>query len=111
MNCKSKFVQYMCICYTYTTGSSAFPDIAARGCVRIYQAKHKCLWYKCYVHVLHCLCRLIACQCKFEKWIYYMDSLWKFDYGPAHASKNYRYTYVCQQKRVNPMEIVESSYK
>ena len=40
-----------------------------------------------------------------------MDSLWKFDYGPAHASKNYRYTYVCQQKRVNPMEIVESSYK
>ena len=31
--------------------------------------------------------------------------------GPAHASRNHHYTYVCQQKRVNPMESVESSYK
>jgi len=36
-----------------------------------------------------------------------MDGLEKFDYGPAHESSNHRYTYVCQQKRVNPMEIVE----
>ena len=37
-----------------------------------------------------------------------IDRLGKFDYGPAHASKNHRYTYVCQQKWANPME---SSYK
>ena len=48
------------ICYTYTTGSSALPDIYAQalGRVRIYQAKHECLWYKCYVP--HCPCRLIV---------------------------------------------------
>ena len=37
---------------TYTTGTRALPDIyaralgAARGRVRIYQAKYECLWYK-----------------------------------------------------------------
>ena len=46
-----------------------------------------------------------------ETKIYYIDRLGKFDYGPAHASRNDRYTYVCQQKRANPMECVESSYK
>jgi len=40
-----------------------------------------------------------------------MDRLGKFDYCPAHASRNHCYTYVCQQKRANPMESVESSYK
>ena len=40
--------------------------------------------------------------------MYYIDCLGKFDYGPAHASRNHRYTYVCEQKRANP---VESSYK
>ena len=104
------------ICYTYTTGSSALPDIyaqawgpQARGCVRIYQAKHECLWYKCYVP--HCPCRLLARQLEVETRIYYIDCLGKFDYGPAHASRNHRYTYVYQQKRANPMESVESSYK
>ena len=81
----------------------------ARGRVRIYQAKHECLWYKCYVP--HCPCRLIARQYEVETRIYYIDSLGKFDYGPAHASRNHRYTYVCQQKRANSMESVESSYK
>ena len=61
------------ICYTYTTGSSALPE-------RIYQAKHECLWYKCYVP--HCLCRLIARQYEVETKIYYIPynakvSLWK----------------------------------
>ena len=104
------------ICYTYITGLSALPDIyaqargpQARGRVRIYQAKHECLWYKCYVP--HCPCRLIARQYEVETRIYYIDRLGKFDYGPVHASRNHRYTYVCQQKRVNPMESVESSYK
>jgi len=41
----------------------------------------------------------------------YIDRLEKFDYGPAHASRNHHYTYVCQQKRANPMESAESSYK
>jgi len=50
-------------------------------------------------------------QYELENWIYYIDSLVKFDHGPAHASSNHRYTYICQQKRVNPMEIAESSYK
>ena len=61
--------------YTYTTGSSALPDIYARalGLVRIYQAKHECLWYKCYV--LHCPCRLIARQYEVETRIYYIDRL------------------------------------
>ena len=87
------------------------PDIytQARGCVRIYQAKHECLWYKCYVP--HCLCRLIARQYEVEIRIYYIDCFGKFDYEPAHASRNQRYTYVCQQKRANPMESVESFYK
>ena len=40
-----------------------------------------------------------------------MDRLGKFDYGSAHASRNHRYTYVCQQKRANPKESIESSYK
>ena len=84
-------------------------ECAARGRVRIYQAKHECLWYKCYVP--HCPCRLIARQYEVETRIYYIDRLGKFDYGPAHASRNHRYTYVCQQKRANPMESVESSYK
>jgi len=85
------------------------PDIyaQARGRMRIYQAKHKCLWYKCYVP--HCPCRQIARQCEVEIRIYYIDHLGNFDYGPAHASS---YTYVCQQKkRANPMESVKSSYK
>ena len=82
---------------------------AARGRVRIYQAKHECLCYKCYVP--HCPCRLIARQYEVEIRIYYIDCLEKFDYGPAHASRNHRYTYVCQQKQANPMESVESSYK
>ena len=93
------------ICYTYTTGSSA----AALGLVRIYQAKHECLWYKCYVP--HCPCRLIARQFEVEIRIYCIDRLGKFDSGPAHASRNHRYTYICQQKRANPMESVESTYK
>ena len=54
-----------------------------------------CLWYKCYVP--HYPCRLIARQYKVEIRIYYIDHLGKFDYGPAHASRNHRYTYVCQQ--------------
>ena len=74
-----------------------------------YQAKHECLWYKRYVP--HYSCRLIARQYEVEIRIYYIDRLRKFDYGPAHASRNHRYTYVCQQKRANPMESVESSYK
>ena len=69
--------------------------------MHIYQARHKCLWYKCYVP--HCPCRLIACQYEVETRIYYIDRLGKFNYGPAH-------TYVCQQKWANPMEGVESSY-
>ena len=40
---------------------------------RLEQAKHECLWYKCYVP--HCLCRLIASQYKLENWISYIDSL------------------------------------
>ena len=92
-------------CYTYTTGSSALPDIYALQP----SAKHECLWYKFYVP--RCPCRLIARQYEVETRIYYIDRLGKFDYGPAHASRNHRYTYVCQQKRVNPMESVESSYK
>ena len=97
--------------YTYTTGSSALPYIyaQARGHVRVYQAKHECLRYKCYVP--HCPCRLIARQYELENCIYYIDSLGKFDYGPAHASSSHRYTYVCLQKWANPMEITESSYK
>ena len=63
MNCKSKFVQYMCICYTYTTGSSSFPDIAARGYVRIYQANAMYMYHIAYAGYQ-------ACQCKFENWIY-----------------------------------------
>ena len=94
------------VCYTYTTGLSALP---ARGRVHIYQAKHECLWYKCYVP--HYPCRLIARQYKVEIRIYYIDRLGKFDYGPAHASRNHRYTCICQQKRANPMESMESSYK
>jgi len=31
-------------CNSYTTGTSALPDIAL-GLVRMYQAKHKCPWY------------------------------------------------------------------
>ena len=83
---------YPRICYTYTTGLSALPNIytAAFGLVHIYQAKHECLWYKCYVP--HCLCRLIACQYEVEIWIYYIEHLEKFNYGPAHASSNHRYT-------------------
>jgi len=80
---------------------------AARGRVRIYQAKHECLWYKCYVP--HCPCRLIARQYEVKTRIYSIDCLGKFDYGPAHATRNHRYTYICQQKRANPMESVESS--
>ena len=79
------------VCFTYTTGSSALPDIyaqawrlQARGRVCIYQAKHECLWYKCYVP--HYLCRLIAHQYEVEIRIYYIDHLRKFDYGPAHVS-------------------------
>ena len=112
---KKCMVWFGYICYTYTTGLSALPDIytCALGPTTlglcIYQAKHKCLWHKCYVP--HCLYRLIARQYKLENWIYYIDSLGKFDYGPAHASSNHCYTYVCQQKLANLMEIVESSYK
>ena len=94
------------VCYTYTTGSSALPDIYV---VRIYQAKHSSLWYKCYVP--HCPCRLIARQYEVETRIYYIDRLGKFDYGPAHANRNHCYTYVCQQKRANPTESAENSYK
>ena len=65
--------------------------------------------YKCYVP--HCPCRLIARQYEAKTRIYYIDRLGKFDYGPAHASRNHRYAYVRQQKRANPMESVESSYK
>ena len=71
---------YICVCYTYTSGLSTLPDVYAqvRGpqaqrCMRIYQTKHKCLWYKCYV--LHCLCRVIAGQYELKDWIYYIDSL------------------------------------
>ena len=71
--------------------------------------KHECLWHKCYVP--HCPCRLIARQYEVEIRIYNIDRLGKFDYGPAHASRNHRYTYVCQQKWANSMESVESSYK
>jgi len=109
--CKYKFMKF--ISYTYTTGSSTLPDIyaqargpQARGRVHIYQAKHECLWYKCYVP--HCPCRLIARQYEVETRIYYIDCLGKFDYGPVHASRNHRYT---QKKWANPMESVESSYK
>ena len=77
--------------------------------ILIPQARVLCLWYKCYVP--HCPYRLIARQYEMEIRIYYIDRLGKFDYGPAHASRNRRYTYVCQQKRANPMESVESSYK
>ena len=60
--------------------------IAALGLVRIYQVKHECLWYKCYVP--HCPCRPIrggnqdllyrplgkirlwACTCKQEPPLY-----------------------------------------
>jgi len=62
-------------------------------------------------YVPHCPCRLIARQYELKTSIYYIDCLGKFDYGPAHASRNHQYTYVCQQKRVNPMESMESSYK
>ena len=64
---------------------------------------------KCYVP--HCPCRLIARQYEVETRIYYIDCLGKFNYGLVHASRNHHYTYVCQQKRANPMESVESSYK
>ena len=85
-------------------------ECGPRACVYIpYQAKHKCQWYKCYVP--HCLCRLIARQYELENWIYYIDSLGKFNYGPAHASSNHHYAYICQQKWVNPMKITESYYK
>ena len=54
---------------------------------------------------------LYVIQYEEEFRIYYIDRLGKFDYGPAHASRNHRYTYVCQQKQANPMESVESPYK
>ena len=73
-----------------------------RGCVCIYRAKHEYLWYKHYVP--HCLRRLKARQYEVEIWIYYLDCLVKFDYQP---SSKYRYTYVCQQKWENPMQIAE----
>ena len=53
----------------------------------------------------------MARQYEVETRIYYTDRLGKFDYGPADASRNHHYTYVCQQKRANPMKSVESSYK
>ena len=65
-------------------------------------------WYN--YNVSHCPCRLIARQYEVEIRVYYIDHLGKFDYGPAHANRNHRYTYVSQQKRANPMESVESSY-
>jgi len=61
--------------------------MAARGYVCIYQENHECLWYQCYLP--HCQCRLIAYQYELEHWISYLDSLRKFDYGPAHASSNH----------------------
>jgi len=64
-------------CLSFTKACTAL-------CVHIDQAKHDCLWYKCYVQ--HCPCRLIAHQYELEHWVYYIDSLGKFDYGPAYAS-------------------------
>ena len=93
--------QVLCLIYTHKP----------KGCrpVCIYQAKHECLRYKCYVP--HYPWGLIACQYEVEIRIYHIDRLGKFDYGPAHVSMNHRYTYVCQQKRANPIQSVESSYK
>ena len=54
--------------------------------MRAYQAKHKCLWYKCYVP--HCLCKLIAHQYESTHCINYIDSKETFDYWPAHESSN-----------------------
>jgi len=89
------------LCYTYTTGLSALPDT-----VYTHKPKSACI---CYVPQYPC--RLIARQFKEEIRIYYIDRFGKFDYEPAHASRNHRYTYICQQKWVNSMESVESSYK
>ena len=80
-----------------------------RECVYIYQAKHECLWYKCYVS--HCLCSLKAhCRCtrpyELEHWISSIDRLRKFDYGQLHAGSNY----ALYQLFSNPMEIT-GSYK
>ena len=83
--------------------------------ILIPQALVLCLIYthapsgcKCYVP--HCPCRLIARQYEVGIRIYYKDHLGKFDYGPPDESKNHRFT-VCQQKRANAMESMESSYK
>ena len=92
------YIRKCSLCYTYTTGLCVYN-----------QAKHECLWYKCYVP--HCPCRLIARQYEVEIRIYYIDCLGKFDYGPAHASRNHRLTYICQLKQANPMESVESTDK
>ena len=59
----------------WSTGLSALPAIYTRALrlVRIYQAKHLSLWYKCYVP--HYPCRLIAHQYEVETRIYYIDCL------------------------------------
>ena len=84
------------LCYTYTTGLSALPDIYA-------QAQER----------MHMLCTTLPMQADSQpirggnQDLLYRPFR-KFDYGPAHASRNHHCTYICQQKRVNP---VESFYK
>ena len=107
----------MYICYTYTTGSRALPDIYARalgpaalGLVCIYQAKHECLWYKYYVP--HYPCRLIACQYEVEVRIYYIDCLGKIRLWACTCKQEPPlYLRLSTKKWANPMESVESSYK
>ena len=94
------------LCLIYTHAPSGLRPSGL--CVYIRQSMSACGISAMYPH---CPCKLTALQYEVETRIYYIDRLGKFDYGPAHASRNHRYTYVCQQKRANPMESVESSYK
>jgi len=96
------------LCHIRTSPRAAGPRVRSYNYIR--QSMSACgIRYKCYVP--HYPCRLIAHQYEVEIRIYYIDRLGKFDYGPAHASRNHCYTYVCQLKWENPMESMESSYK
>ena len=110
---KSRYMVAIVQCYTLI-----LPRIEIY-LVLIWQARVLCLWYKCYVP--HCLCRLIAhsrwpitshYKLQLGNWIYYIDSLDEFNYGPAHANSNHVIPmFVNKNRRILSMEIAESSYK
>ena len=71
----------VCVCVILIPQARVLCLIYTHAPSGVYQAKHECLWYKCYVP--HYPCRLIACQYEAEIRIYYIDRLGKFDYGLA----------------------------